>query len=366
MRRRGAGAAWVGYPLFVFALFAKESSVVVPVLGALLDLALPRGAGERPGRIVRRWLPMLVVAFLFVVLRQAVLGEHAGQRSFWGDSWWISAASMIVGFGWYVWRLVLPFGPMFDYQLPLAPEVGWPIVVAIGLVLAVVLALATRALLCRHGAAAGAGVWWILLALAPVSNLLIPINILVAERFLYVAAVGGLLVVGAAWVAVWRKGTAWRTVAVLIAVHWFGWLGTETFALGRVWSSERELWSSVLAHSPSHFRAHHGLARARLAAGDRVGARSSLEEALRCGGDAYPEPFFDLGRLWLLEQQPSRAVPLLRRAVDLWREEGRGTAKNAAYVGTLKLLAEAYGHEGLPAEAERMRRWLQEAGSGAR
>lgn len=365
-RRRDRTGPVLGYPLFVAALFAKESSVVVPLLGALLDLALPRREPERPVALLKRWAPLLLLAIAFVLLRQEVLDGHAGQRPFWGGSWLITADSMVVGLGWYVLRLALPFGPRFDYQLPLAPEVGLVVVIGVGLALAVAVGLATRALVRGRARAVGAGVWWILLALAPVSNLLVPINILVAERFLYLAAVGWMLILAALWSVGWRGRPAWRAVMVVVAIHWIGYLGLGTLALSAQWSSETRLWSTVLAHSPHHFRAHHGIARARIAAGDRAGAREALERAIEYGGGAYPEPYFDLGRIWLLEEQPSRAVPLLRRAVELWREEGRGSAKNLAYMRTLALLAEAYGHEGKPAEAARMNRWLAEAGSSAR
>ena len=228
MRSTGRGATILGTTLLALAVFAKESAVVVPVLGVLLARRFPTGRARSWRADMRRWAPGLAVVIVYLVIRQVVLGEHGGQRTFWGDRWSTTAASMVTGLGWYVWRFLLPVGFRFDYQLPL--QTSWldPAVWLLGAALAGGVLLAVFSVV-RGGrlVSVGAGVWWFLIALGPVSNVVVPINILVAERFLYLPAAGGLLAVGGAGLVLSRRGAGWRVAAIGVAGVFFCGVGRD-------------------------------------------------------------------------------------------------------------------------------------------
>jgi len=222
------------------------------------------------------------------------------------------------------------------------------------------LAGVTVLMLRRRWPAVGAGVWWFLLALGPVSNVIVPINILVAERFLYLPAGGWLLALGGVAAAVSSRRPDWRPGVAGLALAWFAFLAVTAGTYARYWAREETLWNGVVAHSPDHFRGYQGLAKARLAAGDYPGARQALRTAVAKGFGQYAEVYFDLGRTYLLEDRRPEAVSYLRRAVDIWRREGK-TARSLAYVRTLELLLDHYEKTGQAEEARRLKVWLDES-----
>jgi len=360
MRRFGSGWTLLGTALIGMAVLAKEGAVVAPVIGLLLDLVLPAGGAPGVRRRILRWLPSLVLVGAYLVLRQAVLQEAAGQRPSWGEGLG-PVAAMTVGLGWYVWRLTVPLGFRFDYQLPHDRSILDLPVILIGTALLAGLVVVTVPMLRRRRSAVGAGVWWFLLALGPVSNVIVPINILVAERFLYLPAAGWMLALGGLAVAATRRHPEWRWGFAGLAMTWFVFLGLTTVAFARNWSREETLWKGVISHSPDHFRGYHGLAKVRVAAGDYAEARRLLKAAIvKEGTGRYAEPYYDLGRTYLLEGRDREAVSYLRHAVDIWRRNG-ATAKNRAYIETLDSLLDYYRRTEQNDEARRMQRWLSES-----
>lgn len=366
MRRRGP--LWVGVSTAVFglALFAKESAAVVPLIGLILDFLLPERR-ERPGwKNVLRWLPSLGILVAYLVIRQGVLEDFTGQRPPWGGSRWCTLEYMVVGTGWYLWRLVLPLGFRFDYQLQdFFREWAFPTLEVLFLIHVFLAVVGTVVLVRMRGrtAVVWAGAGWFLLALGPVSNVLVPINILVAERFLYVPAGGAFLALGGVALGVVRRWPAMSRALGVTALVWLGFLGATTYGFAGKWSGEEALWQSVLDHSPGHFRAYHGLAKARILDRDYPGARRALVKAMGFAREKYPELYFDLGRCYQMEARYREAAAHFRMAVNLWRTEGK-TAKDMRYLQTLVGLEDLYRRLGDEREANRMMAWLEDARSG--
>ncbi|MBN2492123.1 MAG: tetratricopeptide repeat protein [Planctomycetes bacterium] len=359
MQRRGAGRTVLGCAWLALALFAKETSVVLPAIGLLLDRMRPARPARPFRRDLARWLPAALLAAAYLGVRHAVLGEHGGQRPFWGDSFWITAASMVTGSGWYVLRLVVPEGFRFDWQLPLVALADlqvWALAAGWALGLGAITWQMARGRLRR----AGAGGWWFVIALAPVSNVVIPINILVAERFLYLPAVGFLLVVGAAMAWAVARPKPWGQLAVLAGAVWFVFLAATARDFARHWSTEKALWDAVIRHSPAHYRGYQGKAKALVQAQDLEGARAALLLAIARGGWEHASVYFDMARTYLLEDRHPEAIPYLRQAVERWRAGGE-TAKNRAYALTLEQLRDYFHQVGDAAEAHRMAAWRREA-----
>jgi tetratricopeptide (TPR) repeat protein len=99
------------------------------------------------------------------------------------------------------------------------------------------------------------------ITLAPTSNLLIRIGTIMAERFLYLPAIGlvGCLVLVAASVAP-RLGRHDRIIAPVAAGMLCCALGARTYARNADWSSERSLWESAVRAVPDNAKAHITLA----------------------------------------------------------------------------------------------------------
>lgn len=173
----------------VMALFSKEAAIVIPGLWLAWDYFL------RPERLKRGALTVVLPGVLVVVgflLFRGWIG--AGMRQTpepLGGSHFNSILTMLAGLGYYATRLLFPHTPGFDARVevpgsPLAPAVLIGVAVLAGLIRMVVKGPRVT----RLGAA------WFLLALVPVSNVLVPLRIPTADRFLYLPTMGLAMAVG--------------------------------------------------------------------------------------------------------------------------------------------------------------------------
>jgi tetratricopeptide (TPR) repeat protein len=145
---------------------------------------------------------------------------------------------------------------------------------------------------------------WTLIAWLPVSNL-IPISTQMADRYLYIPAVGVFLGLGL---------LARRKPPIAIAV--LAVLACMTIARNRVWADSITLWQSSIAADSANAIAHVNLGDAWMEKGDFKAAADSFQGAV----DLSPD---DVDALAGLAQSLSRsgrgtsALPYFQRALDL-------------------------------------------------
>jgi hypothetical protein len=124
------------------------------------------------------------------------------------------------------------------------------IMVALG---TIVVAFALR----RRAPVSSFGLFWFLLAYAPVSNILIPTGIVTAERTLFLPSVGVVLVMTTA--AFWFASRLERPgrIALASAVALLVVLGLyKSVDRQRVWANNDILFDKMVEESPNNYRAH--------------------------------------------------------------------------------------------------------------
>ncbi len=309
------------------AFLAKEAAVAAPLLFAAADLA----AGG-PARVRERWRSLAATAAglaLLVGVRAAVLAGASvpfAQAPRTGIGPMDRLADVPSMFAWYAGRVLIPTPGTFDWQL--TPSALLAMAAFAG---AVVLASWERIGLPRAAAGpARCGALWALAALAPVTLLQVvfPLKILVADRFLYLALAGPALAAGAAAAAFGPRAARGLLVASPLLL-------CAAMPASARWASDETLWQDTLDRDPGHPRALYGLAAAREAA-EPARARLLYQAYVETTpGD--PGAWFRLGmveeRLGLAAtDMPSReghllgAVHPLDEAIRLWlagEAEGR-------------------------------------------
>src|SRR5690606_30739736 len=182
---------------------------------------------------------------------------------------------------------------------------------------------------------------WFLIAILPVSNLLFPVGILVAERTLYLPSVAVAIAAAQAWDAVRRArqprelrlaAAAVRLIVVLCDIR--------VIDRHPAWKSTETLFAALLREHPQSYRGQWYAATQFAAAGDTLAAQDHWELAYRL----WPRD-----ALLLLEwagyhaqhRRYERAIDLLEQA----REQHAGSAF------TLAPLAGAYLSAGRLSEA---------------
>jgi len=95
----------------------------------------------------------------------------------------------------------------------------------------------------------------------PVSNLLFSTGTIMAERLLYLPAIGfaGCLVLIAFWAG---RSVRWEALAPVVLSAMLIALGLRTWERNRDWRDELSLWNSAVAAAPNSFKVHLNLAAA--------------------------------------------------------------------------------------------------------
>jgi protein O-mannosyl-transferase len=216
LRRRAQGElrwrdVWLITLLFAVGVFSKEHAIVFPALIVAAEWLVVRD--ERPWRArvasVRPLLLALVaVSLAYLYARSLVQETFAGFAPYAAFRFLNMGAAARIGtmlheFPRIAQLMLFPTTLSADYSpndVVIADGIGLSelpgIMVALG---TVIVAFAFR----RRAPVASFGLFWFLLAYAPVSNILIPTGIVTAERTLFLPSVGVVIVIASAalWLA---------------------------------------------------------------------------------------------------------------------------------------------------------------------
>jgi tetratricopeptide (TPR) repeat protein len=164
----------------------------------------------------------------------------------------------------YLGLLVWPARLSADYsyaQIPLidgrlSDWIAWTVVAAVTLAVA---------LLFRRNKTAFFAAGFAFLTFLPTSNLVIPMGSIMAERFLYLPAVGFSICLIFALYSICGLLRSRTLAPVLLGLLITTGLGTRTWARNRDWRDNRALFSAAVRTSPLSFKTHTGLGQALIA-----------------------------------------------------------------------------------------------------
>ena len=235
-RKGRTGLAALAY---VLAVLSKESAITFPAI-AMLDVALCSGGIRKVVESWRRFAVLAACGIAYLALRFHVLGglgvPPSGQ--YLGGAMtltqrWITSGRVFIQ---YLRLLIAPVRVTGDYDfnsIPVATLRDWD--AWLGLILVAAL-LGTAVRFAKKKPAITTGILFFFVALLPVSNWIMPIALLMAERFLYTPAFGFALLAGMAWAGIRDKGVQRVVAAGAVAVaiplcisHNYIWQDTLTF-----------------------------------------------------------------------------------------------------------------------------------------
>jgi tetratricopeptide (TPR) repeat protein len=252
-------------------IFSKESAVVLVALMLAYDLAFDT-------RALRACLPSYGVAILPVCLflwqrwqvisRLPVIGTAFVNNPLLGAGFWGAKLTAIQVIGRYIALILWPSILSCDYsyhQISVFRGTfdNWGDWVTAAAAVVCVLAAGLLFLAFRRYRPVFFLGALFFVALAPVANIAMPIGTIMAERFLYLPAVGFLgcavwaLYAGADW---WQKNSGaaispiWMVGLVCLL------LAARTYARNADWENSTALFTSAVAASPNSYRTHFNLA----------------------------------------------------------------------------------------------------------
>jgi len=186
---------------FPLAVMAKETGFVLAGLLPLMDFLLLQNKKScliRVQKTAAALWPLLAFAVTYVILRATVL-NFANSFNFYNQAsnaftahpsirimTFFKAMTQYTGF------LFFPYQLRVERQLPWAQSLWeWDVIVG-GLIVAALLAAAFKYGKTKPWVAFGVG--WFFIAIAPASNIIVPINAVIYEHFLYLPMIGITLI----------------------------------------------------------------------------------------------------------------------------------------------------------------------------
>jgi protein O-mannosyl-transferase len=291
--------------LGICAYWSKNTAIALPPLLAALSI-IHKGKSPVDRDWWLSWLPMAAAFGAGLWLTMAVGSDvrmFAEQRA-------DTAAGMlaVIAQSW-VEHLRILFWPTdlaVLYQEPLPVSLASPAAGA-GLA-AIAAALLGPALIWRRRPAEAIGLWWFGMGLLPVSQL-VPIQNLVADRYLLLPSAGACLVLAAAWPT---KTPHWL-LAVPIAS--LAALGILTAARIPVWHSAESLWEDLCAKQPRESRGWTALAGHYTERGEWQKAEDILQQGMEAL-PGNPSLLQGEGLMYLERGDPEEAESFLRQALE--------------------------------------------------
>jgi hypothetical protein len=164
------------------------------------------------------------------------------------------------------------------------------------------------------------GLLWTGLTLAPVSNVVFPTGVLIAERTLFLPSIGIVLALAGSVEALWpvwlRMPRVLGPVAVTTAIGILVSAGVLTATRQRVWQDNEVLFARTLQEAPDSYRAHWLYADWA----DRQGHPAEALRGYRAAVALYqgdPKLYEDFGQLLRRTGSCREAIPQFSRALAL-------------------------------------------------
>ena len=344
--------------MFVTAVgvFSKESAVVLPGVIVLYELTYRKDRSWGRAHIIGLLATLVPVALMLYQRAEVLAGTLPMEIPFTdnpiaGADFWTGRLTALIVIARYFGLIVWPGTLSADYswaQIPLAngsPR-DW---IAIAAVIAIV---PVTVLLYRWNRAAFfffcVGLVW----LAPVSNLLFPTGTLMAERFLYLPALGVTACLVPAIYAVAERRFALILLGLLTVS-----LGVRTWVRNADWKDDMSMASSLVRTSPQSFKTHDLLANVLFASDpshaniDRVIAESEKSRAiLEPLPDAHQpaDPYRFAANCYMIRGDYRKAIAVLLRYIAVEASVAPARSQADAYL----LLSTAYLSAGETAKAQ--------------
>jgi tetratricopeptide (TPR) repeat protein len=354
-RTRGAYRAGT-LACFACALLSKESAMTLLLVLPAMDALCPVEGADAPpagprSRLVSDYLPLLGVAVGYLMVRRAVLGgitiaegaiapldnplvpitttpfgEQMGATTVQA---FMTAFAVIAEYTRLVaWPARL--SPDYAYnQIPLVTSaLDFRFLAGVALFMG---CIGGVAVLWRRSPLAAFGLAFLALTFSIVSNFVITIGTICAERLMYLPSAGAIIAaaVGAHRLTA-NRPVPRRIVAVMVAVL-IVLAAARTWARNRDWHSEETLWSAAVSAAPGSARVQSEYARILMAraenaaeAGRRADAeqhysrsQSHFETALTIY-PSYSPAIEGLAMIHSLHDRLDEAIVLYERALRAW------------------------------------------------
>lgn len=330
----GGGALKYGVSLifFILAILSKETAIVLPFLILAYDYSC---YGRAFIGFYRRYIPYFVITAAYLAARTVVIGGfiHHKEVELTPYESVINVFPNITG---YAQKLLFPINLNALYVFhPIDTLFTAKAVLGVIITLIAVFALYFYS---RRDRAVFSGILILTLTILPVLYIPAIAAAPMAERYLYLPAVGFAVITGAFIKWALREGNRKAVLAVFVivaALYSYG-----TLKRSEVWKDDFTLWSVTARSSPDSPIVHNNLGIELFYRGKTDEAVSEYKRAIELF-EPYPSAHYNLGNAYFYMGMIDEALTHYVRSVELEPDN----------VEALHNLADIYANKGMAKEA---------------
>lgn len=300
---------------FFLSLLCKEPAMTLPLVLIVFDYFFRRST-HKLSDTLKRYIPYLVVAGLYLVIRFNALGAFAPVKSVELSPYQYAINGLVL-FIQYLGKSLLPVNlniwHVFHPITSLFTKRG------IISFIAAISFLGAGYLTARKSGIAFLGLLFIAVPLLPA--LYIPglphgIENAFTERYLYLPSFGFVLLLALLinWTRLNEKRLTGTVALVLVMI--IGFYSADTLTRNTVWKDDYRLWSDSVRKSPDGYMPHNNLGRIYGNNGQVDEAIKHFQEAIRLKPD-YPVPHYNLGVAYRDKGLLDRAIEQFQIALSL-------------------------------------------------
>lgn len=299
--------------VFSFSLLSKEMAVSLPLILILYDMFY--GKKEKISLRAIRYFAFFLILEAYLFTRFNIIGKLA-QCDYWAGTLYLTLLSMAKGIVYYIRLLIYPVNLCADYlAFPLPDSIKEPQVIFS--ITIIILLLAGAIKVANRFKGVSFSIFWFFITLTPVTNI-IPLKMLIAERFLYLPSIGYCFVIA---VLLMSLSDRFKRIPVLkyarfysafILVFVYSYL---TMMRNVDWSDDITFWKKNAQVYPDNHRAHHNLASAYISRNNDIDkAYEHASRALEIS-PPYPHPRMIIASCYVTRNSLDDAVKELKQAI---------------------------------------------------
>ena len=299
---------------YILSMSSKEMGVTLPLVLILYEYFFMRGEKRQKSRMKYIYVSLLVVAVVFSML---TLDVSTGQKrtAFYGGSRYLTSLGMAKVVSGYIKLLIFPIDLCAEHMILIPKTAREPAVLVSLLIVAVIVVIGAVSF--KRNRAVSFCILWFFITLLPVSNVIVPVGNMMAERYMYIPSVGFCLLAG---YLVWRvrssrlrRAGVLATVLVSVLVISYSSL---TVIRNRDWKDTFSLWAKTASQSPNSARAQLNLGIGCGKIGRYEDAIVYLQKAIAIS-PGWVKCYTTLGHAYLETGLPKEAKQVLEAALRL-------------------------------------------------
>src|SRR5438128_2938964 len=331
---------------FVLALLSKSMVVNLPIVLLILDVYPLRRLGGAIGwwseparRVYVEKIPFVLLAAAasaIAVMAQSSVHAAASLAQ-------LSLPGRLVvsayGLGFYLWKMVVPVNLSPLYELPRTMDpVAPPFILSYALVLAI-----TAIVLALRRPVPGLPAAWVayVVVLLPVLGILQSGPQIAADRYTYLAGLGGASLAGAGLLSTWRRWPPFVLTGLTVVL--LSGLGTLTWNQVEVWHDSEKLWTHAAAIDPRSPVGQYSLGLARVRQGKLTEAIEHFKTALQIKPE-YPDAHTNVGAALADQGKLAEAIDYYREALQSKPDDALAHYNWGVALARQGKMEEAIGH----------------------